>query len=97
MSLLSDPIKDLFSVSSTTATGITSPELRLEVGNQPYMVFDEVGLSRHDVERDMGIFGYLIVPPQRLDPLLVAVCALECAIDNGALADAAVMIFPAHG
>ena len=73
------------------------PELRLEVGNQPDMVFDQVGLPRHDVERDMGDLGDLVVPPQRLDPLLVAVCALERAIDNRTLADAAVVIFPAHG
>ena len=72
-------------------------ELRGDVGNQHAVLGDQVGLPRHDIERHVGALGDGVVPAQGLDALLVAVGALEGAVDDGALAHIAVAIFPAHG
>src|SRR5262249_39831350 len=57
---------------------------------------DQVGLTGHDVERDVLAVLELVMPADGLDALLIAVRALEGAVDDGALLHNAVAIFPAH-
>src|SRR5262249_41267091 len=72
-------------------------ELAGDVGNEGLVIGDKVGLTGHHIERDVLSFFQLVMPTDGLDPLLVAVRALEGAIDNRALLDAPVAILPAHG
>src|SRR5262249_27490622 len=57
---------------------------------------DQVGLTGHDVERDVLAVLELVMPADGLDALLIAVRALEGAVDDGALLHNAIAIFPAH-
>jgi hypothetical protein len=83
-------------VSSTTATGLGVAQLRGDVGDQHTVLGDQIGLPRHHIKGDVRIGPDLIVAAQRLDALLVSVCTLECAVDDGPLAHVSVPVFPAQ-
>ena len=59
-------------------------ELLAHCRYQQRVFLDHVGAAGDEVKRDLGVVGDLVVAAQRLGALLIAVCALEGAIDHGA-------------
>src|SRR5262249_1082431 len=67
-----------------------------DVSDEEPVLHDKVRLPRHDEEWNTLLVLYAVVTPERLYPLLIAVGALERAVDDQALPDRSVAILPAH-
>src|SRR5262249_8706170 len=67
-----------------------------DVGGEGLGIGYQVGLTGHEVERDVLAALKLIVAADGRDSLLVVGGAIEGAIDHGALLHNAVATFPAH-